>query len=182
MRRTPKPSAVAPRDDAALALQAAPCAVNVRPVRLCYDLPDPEATEALGRRIAPDLVPGDALLLAGPIGAGKTHFARALIRARLGREEEVPSPTYTLVQTYDDGSTEIWHADLYRLADPGEVAELGLDDALGNAICLVEWPDRLAFAPSGALTLTFALAGTGRTVIAEGPEIWRERLPQAQDA
>lgn len=145
-------------------------------------LPNAAATEALARLIAPALRAGDTLLLAGPIGAGKTHFARALIRARLGREEEVPSPTYTLVQTYDDGGVEIWHADLYRLGDAGEIAELGIDDAFESAICLVEWPDRLAEAPPGALTLTFAVAGEGRSLALDGPDAWRTRLPQVQDA
>ena len=156
--------------------------VSVTPVRLLYDLPDPNATEALAERIAPVLGPGDTLLLAGPIGAGKTHFARALIRARIGREEEVPSPTYTLVQTYDAGETEIWHADLYRLGDPGEIAELGLDEAFETAICLVEWPDRLADPPPGAVTLTFSVAGDGRRLAIDGPEEWSGRLPEPADA
>ena len=151
-------------------------------MRLVHHLPDPGATEALARRLAPGLVPGDTLLLAGPIGAGKTHFTRALIRARMRREEEVPSPTYTLVQTYDDGEAEIWHADLYRLGDAGEIAELGLDDAFETAICLVEWPDRLAAPPPGAVTLTFSLAGEGRRLVIEGPAAWFDRLPRAADA
>lgn len=114
------------------------------PLRL--HLSSPEATAAFARRLASRLRPGDTLLLEGPIGAGKTHFARALILERLARaglSEDVPSPTYTLVQTYDDGVAEIWHADLYRLTDPSEVAELGLSEAFDTAICLVEWPDRL---------------------------------------
>jgi tRNA threonylcarbamoyladenosine biosynthesis protein TsaE len=156
--------------------------VSLAPVRLVYDLPDPGATEVPAQRIAPILGAGDTLLLAGPIGAGKTHFARALIRARLGREEEVPSPTYTLVQTYRDGGTEVWHADLYRLTDPGEVTELGLEEAFESAICLVEWPERLASAPPGALALTFSVEGEGRRLVAEGPEAWSGRMPQAQDA
>jgi tRNA threonylcarbamoyladenosine biosynthesis protein TsaE len=109
-------------------------------------LPDEAATDALAHRLAGCLSSGDTVLLSGALGAGKTHLARALIRARLGSPNEpVPSPSFTLVQTYGapDG-TEIWHADLYRLGDPGEVAELGLDEALGQAICLIEWPDRLA--------------------------------------
>jgi tRNA threonylcarbamoyl adenosine modification protein YjeE len=123
-------------------------------------LPTPEATSALAAAMAPLLMPGDVLLLEGPIGAGKSHFARALIMTRLaaaGRQEDIPSPSFTLVQSYDDGQTEIWHADLYRLADSGEVEELGLTQAFGEAICLVEWPDRLGdLAPEGSLRLTFA--------------------------
>jgi tRNA threonylcarbamoyl adenosine modification protein YjeE len=132
--------------------------VEANPPRLLLSSPD--ATAALARRLAPALRAGDVIFLEGPIGAGKTHFARALIGARLeaaGRTEDIPSPTFTLVQTYDDGTAEIWHADLYRLSGPGEVVELGLTDAFGEAICLVEWPDRLdpADAPD-ALRLAFA--------------------------
>lgn len=115
------------------------------PARATASLPTPEATDALAARLAKVVQPGDTLLLSGALGAGKTHLARALIRACLGNPSEpVPSPTFTLVQTYDAGETALWHADLYRLGDPGEVAELGLDDAFDDAICLIEWPDRLA--------------------------------------
>ena len=131
-------------------------------------LDGPDATDALGGRLAPHLRPGDAVLLEGPLGAGKSHLARAVIRARTSPHEEVPSPTYTLVQTYEarDGA-EIWHADLYRLSGPEEVEELGLLDALASAICLVEWPDRLGpLAPPDALTLSLAPRGCGRLLSA----------------
>ena len=115
------------------------------PVVAALPLADAAATEALGQRLAPLLASGDTLLLSGGLGAGKSHLARALIRQRLGAEIAVPSPTFTLVQTYPlPGGAEIWHADLYRLGDPGEVWELGLVDAMETAICLIEWPDRLA--------------------------------------
>ncbi|SFL77724.1 tRNA threonylcarbamoyladenosine biosynthesis protein TsaE [Shimia aestuarii] len=105
--------------------------------------------------------PGDVLLLQGDIGAGKTHFARALIQSLLSEPEDVPSPTFTLVQTYETPGSEIWHADLYRLTSPDEVVELGLTDAFEDAICLVEWPDRLAeLAPQSALRLDFSLGDT----------------------
>ncbi|KFE35225.1 tRNA (adenosine(37)-N6)-threonylcarbamoyltransferase complex ATPase subunit type 1 TsaE [Thioclava atlantica] len=121
----------------------------------CLDLSDPDATTRLGALFARHAGPGDVILLEGPIGAGKTHFARALIQARLGRAEDVPSPTFTLVQTYE-ADCEIWHADLYRLTHPDEVLELGLDHAFDTAICLIEWPDRLGSAvPDGALRLRF---------------------------
>lgn len=114
----------------------------------------PEGTAALAAEIAPVLVPGDTLLLSGDLGSGKTHFARALIRARLGPAEEVPSPSFTLVQSYDAPEAEIWHADLYRLTHPDEVVELGLWEAFAEAICLVEWPERLAPDwPDGAVFL-----------------------------
>jgi tRNA threonylcarbamoyladenosine biosynthesis protein TsaE len=139
-------------------------------------------TRRLAEALAPGLRPGDTLLLSGPIGAGKTLFARALIQARLarlGRVEDVPSPTFTLVQTYDDGQTEIWHADLYRLSLADEVLELGLEDAFGSSICLVEWPDRLgAAAPTDALTLTFRATedASTREIRFSGPAAWGDRL------
>lgn len=143
-------------------------------------LPSPEATDALAARLAPDLRAGDTILLDGPIGAGKTHFARALIHARLGPDEEVPSPTFTLVQTYGTGADEIWHADLYRLGGPDEALELGLVDAFDTAICLVEWPDRLGeLRPDGALTLRFAARAGGHDVSASGPRAWADRMEAA---
>lgn len=122
-------------------------------------LPNEAATEALADWIAPRLAAGDTILLEGAVGAGKSHFARALIHARQRAAghppEDVPSPTFTLVQYYDAGDVAIWHADLYRLTHPDEALELGLEDAFGSAICLVEWPDRLgADRPAHALTLT----------------------------
>ncbi len=126
-------------------------------------LASPEATAQIARRLAPQLRAGDCILLEGPIGAGKSHFARALIKARLaakGRDEDVPSPTFTLVQTYDDGDVEIWHADLYRLNGPADIDELGLWEAFDTALSLIEWPDRLGkYAPKDALTLTFSPIG-----------------------
>lgn len=149
-------------------------------------LADPQATTAFGQSVAAILKAGDCLLLEGAIGAGKTHFARAVIQTRLqaaDRLEDVPSPTYTLVQTYDDGKTEIWHADLYRLTDADEVLELGLDEAFETAITLVEWPDRLGdSAPSGALRLTFELSGDGRSlhISSDNPD-WQSRLSYLHD-
>lgn len=132
-------------------------------------LPDAEATEALGRRLASLARPGDVILLDGPIGAGKSCLARAFIRARLGREEEVPSPTFTLVQVYEDKAGEIWHADLYRLTHTDEVWELGLDDAFTNAICLVEWPARLGpHVPPDALRIALQAEGEGRRALLSG--------------
>ena len=117
----------------------------------------PDRTAELAARIGERLQAGDTLLLEGSIGAGKTHFARSLIQSRLVTPEDVPSPTFTLVQTYEANDTEIWHADLYRLSSPDEVVELGLTDAFEDAICLVEWPDRLAdLTPNDALTLSFS--------------------------
>mgnify|MGYP000715240590 CR=1 FL=1 len=107
------------------------------------DHADADLTACLARVMAALLKPGDVIALEGPVGAGKTHFARAFIRARQGDlAEDVPSPTFTLVQTYDDPmGTEIWHADLYRLSHPDELVELGLDEAMRDSIVLIEWPD-----------------------------------------
>ncbi len=120
-----------------------------------------DATARFAAALAPRLGRGDVLLLSGGLGAGKTHFARALIQARLaamGRNEDVPSPTFTLVQIYSDGVLDLWHCDLYRLGDPEEVLELGLEDAFESAVCLIEWPDRLGdLLPKGALSLDFAM-------------------------
>ncbi len=135
-------------------------------IQLTLDLPDDAATDRLGDTLARVLAHGDTLLLSGPIGAGKSHLARALIRARLGRAEDVPSPSFTLVQAYDSDAGEIWHADLYRLSHPDEIAELGLEAAFGRALCLVEWPDRLgSLAPPHALSVTLALADEGRLAV-----------------
>lgn len=140
------------------------------PDAVTLDLPTAAETEALGRRLAGLARPGDVILLEGPIGAGKSCLARAFIRARLGREDEdVPSPTFTLVQVYEAEGEEIWHADLYRLAHPDEVWELGLDDAFSSAICLVEWPDRLgAHLPADALRLRLDARGEGRRAVLSG--------------
>lgn len=103
-------------------------------------------TRALARAVLAHLSAGDCLLLEGPVGAGKSFFARALIQAQMqvdGHVEDVPSPTFTLVQMYETSRCEIWHADLYRLSSADELEELGLADALSQAICLIEWPDRL---------------------------------------
>ncbi len=124
-------------------------------------LPSPEETARLACRLAPLLQAGDTILLQGGLGGGKTHFARALIQERLrraGRHEDVPSPTFTLVQVYEDDEAEIWHCDLYRLGGPDEVAELGLEEAFETAVCLVEWPERLAdMTPADALLAQFEM-------------------------
>lgn len=133
----------------------------------------PDETDAIGRALAGGLAPGDVVALHGPLGAGKSHLARAIIRARLGdAEAEVPSPSYTLVNVYSTETGEIWHADLYRI-DPEELLELGLADAPSDAILLVEWAERwpalparradvaMAFASDGGRDLTVTTQGTG---------------------
>lgn len=135
-------------------------------------LPDEEATIRLGQDMARALRPGDVLLLDGDLGAGKTTFARGLIRALAGDPQlEVPSPTFTLVQSYDT-SVPIRHFDLYRLHAPDELDELGFDEALESGAALVEWPERAAeFMPAHAITLRLVHEGDGRQaeIIGTGP-------------
>ena len=123
-----------------------------------------DRTVDLGRWIAPHLDAGDVLLLDGPLGAGKSHLARAIIQTRLtgeGRHEDVPSPTFTLAQVYDCAVPMV-HADLYRLADAGDAFELGLIEGFGTSITLIEWPAKLgALIPPDALTVRMALDGSG---------------------
>ncbi len=116
-----------------------------------------QQTASLAERIGEILSSGDVLLLQGDIGAGKSFFARSVIQSLQDNPEDVPSPTFTLVQTYETRAGEVWHADLYRLSDPSEAEELGLTEAFDDAICLIEWPDRLAgLTPASAVTLTFS--------------------------
>ncbi|MEM9433278.1 MAG: tRNA (adenosine(37)-N6)-threonylcarbamoyltransferase complex ATPase subunit type 1 TsaE [Pseudomonadota bacterium] len=120
-------------------------------------LNSPEETDGLGQALAAFAKPGLCVLLSGEIGAGKSHLARATIRkllSEVGLYDDIPSPTFTLVQTYQAGSLDIWHADLYRLGSADELVELGLDEAFDTAFCLVEWPDRLGdIAPQDALSI-----------------------------
>lgn len=128
--------------------------MSATPISQRFSSPDETAQSAV--RLGALLVPGDVILMTGDVGAGKTHFARALIQSLLTEPEDVPSPTFTLVQTYDTPSAQIWHADLYRLTSSSEIEELGLTDAFDTAICLIEWPDRLGdLRPASALDLTF---------------------------
>lgn len=130
------------------------------PHTLRFTLQDADHTARIARDLAQVLTSGDTILLTGDVGAGKTHFARSLIQSLLTDPEDVPSPTFTLVQTYDSRKGPIWHADLYRLTSSYEVEELGLNDAFETAICLVEWPDRLAtLMPEAALDLTLETTG-----------------------
>src|SRR3954453_12161442 len=106
-------------------------------------LPNEAATARLGAAIARRLQPGEAVCLSGPLGAGKSVLARALVRALTAPDEEVPSPTFTLVQFYEGARLTVAHFDLYRLTSPEEAYEIGLDEALDQGAIVVEWPERL---------------------------------------
>ncbi len=145
-----------------------------------FDLPDAEATTRLGQAIAPLLEPGEAILLYGPLGMGKSTLARGLIRALTRPDEDVPSPTFTLVQFYES-DPPIAHFDLYRLSRPEEAFEIGLDEALDEGCALIEWPERLGEDPArflgrDILTITLAEAGEGRTATVSGAGAWEARL------
>jgi tRNA threonylcarbamoyladenosine biosynthesis protein TsaE len=128
------------------------------------DLSDAAATARLGATVSAALRLGDALCLFGPLGAGKSTLARGLIRALTTPDEEVPSPTFTLVQTYEVEGMVLAHFDLYRLTDPEEIHELGLDEALDEGVALIEWPERLqGRLPPDRLDIVLTTEGEGRT-------------------
>jgi tRNA threonylcarbamoyl adenosine modification protein YjeE len=138
------------------------------------DLPDEDATAALATRLAALAQPGDVIALKGELGAGKTSFARAFIRAR-GGDEAVPSPTFTLLQSYDLPEGTVWHFDFYRLRAPEEAWELGIEDAFANGIALIEWPERLgALLPAKHLlvALEFSTKAGARRATLSGKDAW----------
>jgi tRNA threonylcarbamoyladenosine biosynthesis protein TsaE len=138
-------------------------------------LATPQASEALGAAVGRALRPGEAICLWGPLGAGKTTLARGLIRALAG-EEEVPSPTFTLVQTYEGAGFPIAHFDLYRVERPHELEELGLDDALDQGAAVIEWPERLGERlPSDRLDIRLDMDGAGRKARLERHGSWKGR-------
>lgn len=129
--------------------------------------------------LAPHLQATDIVALDGDLGAGKTALARALINAIPGTVEDVPSPTFTLVQTYTRGLLEIWHFDLYRLDDPDEVWELGVDDAFSDGVSLIEWPEKMGpYLPKRRLlvTITPDPDGMTRRMTLTGDDAWAKRL------
>ena len=133
-------------------------------------LADAEATANLASILAQNVQSGDTVLLLGEVGAGKTHFARSFIKSLLTVDEDVPSQTFTLVQTYDTVIGEVWHSDLYRLSAEQEIEELGLFDAMIEAVCLIEWPDRLgSYTPTDALHIELTPSSTldSRVLIAQ---------------
>lgn len=142
------------------------------------DLPDLAAVDVFGARIAAQLRPGDVVALTGGLGAGKTTLARAIIAA-LGHSGEVPSPTFTLIETYDHLNPPLVHADFYRLERPVDAEELGLDDYRDGAVLIAEWPDHAGGFEHepGCLSIELQTVGAGRIAIARAGADWLTRLP-----
>jgi tRNA threonylcarbamoyladenosine biosynthesis protein TsaE len=142
------------------------------------DLPDEAATAAFAARISELAEVGDVIALKGDLGCGKTSFARSFIRAR-GGAEEVPSPTFTLVQIYELTPAAIWHFDLYRIKSSEEAWELGIEDAFSEGISLIEWPERLGpLLPQRRLEIEFLFGDRPdeRRALIDAGESWRQRL------
>jgi tRNA threonylcarbamoyladenosine biosynthesis protein TsaE len=141
-------------------------------------LEDEAATERLGTRLAAMLRPGDVVTLSGPLGVGKTALARAMLRS-LGQQGDVPSPSFAIVQPYEELHPPIWHVDLFRIEEAGELEELGLDSA-GDSVLIVEWPERAgdaAWPEALRVTLDFEQGGA-RRLTAMVPAAWQERWRQ----
>jgi tRNA threonylcarbamoyladenosine biosynthesis protein TsaE len=136
-----------------------------------------DATSAFGKRLAVALKPGDVIKLSGPLGVGKTALARGILEA-LGHGEEVPSPSFSIVQPYDQLQLPVWHVDLFRIEERSELDELGLE-AAGEGILLVEWPERAgptAWPEALGLALDFADGGARRLTV-DVPPSWQGRWP-----
>jgi tRNA threonylcarbamoyladenosine biosynthesis protein TsaE len=145
-------------------------------VSLHGKLTSAEAVERLGAAMAPCLRTGEALCLFGPLGAGKSTLARGLIRALTHPDEDVPSPTFTLVQTYGTAGLTIAHFDLYRLKSPDEVFEIGLEEALETGAVVIEWPERLeGDLPRDRLEVRLSHDGDARAVVLTGEGAWAGR-------
>ena len=151
------------------------------PIRV--ELADEAATAALAARVSARARPGDVFALSGPLGSGKTVFARAFINARTRTPQEVPGPTFTLVQGYEfpnaEGAIPVYHFDLFRIENADETAELGMDDAFAGGISLIEWPDRLgAYLPPRRLMITMEFGGheSARRLDMEAPAPWASRI------
>lgn len=143
---------------------------------LTLDLADEAATAALGARLGAAARAGDVIALEGGLGAGKTTLARGLIRALLGPDTEAPSPTFTLVQTYEGPRFPVWHFDLYRLNEPGEARELGLDEAV-DGLALIEWPERLGHdLPMARLEVRLSFNAAGRIARLVDLDDWSVRI------
>lgn len=145
---------------------------------MIVDLPDLDAMERFGRRLAAKLQPGDVVALSGGLGVGKTTLSRAILLS-LGHEGEVPSPTFTIVEAYDHLSLPIVHADFYRLEHPSEVEQLGLDEYREDAVLIAEWPENVGGFGNEpeCLQITLETAGNGRKAIVKSGSAWQGRWP-----
>lgn len=147
---------------------------------MIVELPDLGAMEALGQRIAVQLHEGDVVALQGSLGAGKTTLSRAILKA-LGHDGEVPSPTFTIIETYDAPPLRlpVVHADFYRIEEPAELRELGLDEYREGAALIAEWPENAGGfgTEPGCLAITLETVGQGRRAIVEGGANWIGRMP-----
>ena len=151
-----------------------------KPRRLTLD--GEQATAELAAEIASLTEDGDVIALSGELGTGKTTFARAFLR-EWGVQEEIPSPTFTLVQTYELEAGTVWHFDLYRLEKPDDALELDIEDAFTEGISLIEWPERLgAYLPWERLDLRFVIGEREdvRRVEIEGTDEWADRLKELE--
>ena len=143
------------------------------------NLPNEAATVVLAAQLAATAGVGDVFALTGALGDGKSFFARAFIRAYCGITDDIPSPTFTLVQAYDGGVVPVFHFDLYRLHVPEECLELGVEDAFTDGISLIEWPDRLgSWLPTNRLEVNLRSGHTDKSRQARliGHGYWRARL------
>jgi tRNA threonylcarbamoyladenosine biosynthesis protein TsaE len=148
------------------------------------DLLSPGATKDLAARITGCLRTGDIVALHGPLGVGKTTLARHIIQALGWMDSEIPSPTFTLAQQYDLPDFTLWHFDLYRLDDPEDAFELGIEDAFATGVSLIEWPERLGgYLPAARLdvTLSFKTGDDARRVVLDGDPTWSDRWDELCD-
>jgi len=148
------------------------------PILKSMPLENAAASESLGAALAPLLRRGDVVCLQGDLGAGKTTLARGLLRTLAGDPDmDVPSPTFTLVEVYEFPALSVWHFDLYRLKQPEDAWELGLEQALGEAASLIEWPERLGtLLPAQRLEIRLSADGAGRRADLAGSAGWRDRI------
>jgi len=145
--------------------------------RKTYSLATENHTKLLAQSLAKIAKKGDIFLLKGDLGSGKTAFSRFFIQSFLGDQEEVPSPTFTILQTYFAKEFVIWHLDLYRIKDSSELIELGIEDALYGGVSLIEWPERLGvYKPKSFLSLLFDMEQEKRTVTIDAFGEWDKRL------
>jgi len=143
---------------------------------LSLSLDTEDATLALGAKIALHLRVTDVVFLTGALGAGKTTLARGLIRA-LTEDVIIPSPTYTLIQTYTAPAFDLWHCDFYRLEQPDEILELGILDFMDTGVSLIEWPEKMgAYRPEAGLQVDLGFSDTGRLAVLTGDPSWEARL------